>query len=328
MGDADGQRDVLTSLYYPNRPAWRARVDMLDRSAMGRARFVLALVSRGRRYRCLVLNGAERLDQLAAALVATRRRRPALIITDCTWKRPTGWIERAASRVAVRLLERADVTYCVLSTHEHRRFAQVWGVAPSRVVFTPFCFTLPEDQVRDEGPGDGSVFAGGDSLREYGPLTEAAASLGAPLLLATSNVPPGQTPANVRAGPLTHEQFVEALRRASVVVVPILPGVDRSAGQQTYLNAMALGKIVVVTDSPGARDYVEDGVDGRIVPPGDADALTEALRWALEDASGDVLEGMRACARRTALERFGPELYVRHVLGVVDLVLTRDGRSR
>jgi len=38
---------------------------------------------------------------------------------------------------------------------------------------------------------------------------------------------------------------------ASVVVVALQPREDRSSGQGTYLNAMALGKPVVVTDVAG-----------------------------------------------------------------------------
>ena len=36
-----------------------------------------------------------------------------------------------------------------------------------------------------------------------------------------------------------------------------------NVGQQTYLNAMALGKLVIVTKAPGVGDYIENGPASR-----------------------------------------------------------------
>jgi hypothetical protein len=323
MRRAAEKREILSSLYLPHREPWRERVDMVRLSAFGRPG-VLALIRRAAGYRCVVLNGAQRVDQVTAALLAIRRSGPVVVITDCTWELPSDRPARLALQACLRLIDRGDVTYCVLSSYEERIFAETWGVAPERVVFTPFCWTLPDEDVRDEGPGDGSVFAGGDSMRDYRPLLEAASAVDGPLILASSAVPPIPTlPANVRPGRLTHGEFMAAMRRSSVVVVPLAADIQRSAGQQTYLNAMALGKIVVVTDSPGARDYVEGGVTGLIVPPADTEALGRALRWALHDAPQHALEAMRTRARQTALEQYGPGRYVQRLLLVAERALTR-----
>jgi glycosyltransferase involved in cell wall biosynthesis len=48
------------------------------------------------------------------------------------------------------------------------------------------------------------------------------------------------------------------------------------------LEAMASGLPVVATDVNGSRDLVQDGVTGRIVPPGDVTRLTEAMADVLE----------------------------------------------
>jgi glycosyltransferase involved in cell wall biosynthesis len=60
---------------------------------------------------------------------------------------------------------------------------------------------------------------------------------------------------------------------------------SRSEGfNTTILEAMALGVPVVATDVGGTREAVEDGVTGRLVPPGDAEALAKALGDLLGDA--------------------------------------------
>src|SRR5262249_47345052 len=43
-------------------------------------------------------------------------------------------------------------------------------------------------------------------------------------------------------------------------------------------EAFAAGTPVVASNIPGYRDVVRDGVDGVLVPPGDAQALAEVLR--------------------------------------------------
>ena len=192
---------------------------------------------------------------------------------------------------------------------------------PSRFAFTPFHATLTPEQLATpaSGAGDG-VFAGGDSLRDYGPLTQAARDIDARFVFATRrpDVISAALPANVEAAAVDAARFVELMRSASVVVVALDPGVERSAGQQTYLNAMALGRTVVVTDSPGVRDYVEDGVTGLIVPPGDATALAEAIRWALDPASASSVDKMRAAGRDAVHARFTRRHYAERLVRVVE----------
>ncbi|MGH2896357.1 MAG: lysylphosphatidylglycerol synthase domain-containing protein, partial [Solirubrobacteraceae bacterium] len=67
----------------------------------------------------------------------------------------------------------------------------------------------------------------------------------------------------------------EELERADVLCAPSLRG--ESFGM-VLTEAFAAGTPVVASDIAGYRDVVRDGVDGLLVPPGDAQALAEALR--------------------------------------------------
>jgi glycosyltransferase involved in cell wall biosynthesis len=232
-------------------------------------------------------------------------------------------LERAASRIGLRAMEGPDVFYCVLSSAERELFPRTWRVDSRRVFFTPYHHTLRADELAQPAPDGYGVFAGGDSMRDYGPLIEAAQGVPADVTLATrdpSILRYPQLPPNVRAGPVPPGRFLEAMRAARVVVVPLIDG-ERSAGQQTYLNAMAMGKIVVATDTPGVRDYVTHGTTGLVVPPGDAVAMADALRWALEPANEAEAREMRARARDVVRDEFTPDRYVARVLGVVASVL-------
>jgi glycosyltransferase involved in cell wall biosynthesis len=72
-------------------------------------------------------------------------------------------------------------------------------------------------------------------------------------------------------------------------------------------EAMACGLPVIVSDNTGAADLVEDGVQGYVVPTGDAHAIAERLHHL--HSHPELLAQMGARARETirrslTLERF------------------------
>jgi phosphatidylinositol alpha-mannosyltransferase len=83
-------------------------------------------------------------------------------------------------------------------------------------------------------------------------------------------------PEGVRAlGKVDDRRKKEELARADVLCAPSLGG--ESFGM-VLTEAFAAGTTVVASDIAGYRDVVHDGVDGVLVPPGDAQALAEVLR--------------------------------------------------
>jgi hypothetical protein len=312
-------------------PEWARDVEVLDRPRMAGIRVLGRLLRTARRYDAIVLDGSIGLrggyvDQIVAGLIGRFRDGPSIVISDCTWKRGTWWLDRLACRAGILLANGPRVTYCVLSNDETKVFPHTWGVDAGRVAFTPWPFILPEEELRDTPSDDGPLFAGGDSLRDYSTLLRAAARIEPEVTVATRRtraLAPHGVPPNVRLGPLPPGRYVQAMRRARAVVVPLLPATDRSAGQTTYVNAMAMAKTVIVTDSLGVRDYVQDGVTGVLVPPEDAGALADALRWAADPASRDEVRRMGERAREVAMERFRPEDYVAELVGIARQSLGR-----
>jgi glycosyltransferase involved in cell wall biosynthesis len=73
-------------------------------------------------------------------------------------------------------------------------------------------------------------------------------------------------------------------------------------GPYAPLEAMRAGTAVVLTDVVGSRDSVEDGVSGRIVPPGDPAQLADAVIGLLE--SPDERLRMGTAGRQRVAERF------------------------
>jgi glycosyltransferase involved in cell wall biosynthesis len=94
----------------------------------------------------------------------------------------------------------------------------------------------------------------------------------------------------------------------------------------TIVEAMRCGLPVVSTDCPhGPREIIEDGVDGRLVPVGDVDAIADAL---LELIGDDQLRRRTGRAALAASARFDPApIAARHEALFTEL-LARGGAGR
>ncbi len=139
---------------------------------------------------------------------------------------------------------------------------------------------------------------------------------------------PQEWPEWVERRALSHLDLRERYDRAAVVVVPLLP-TSYPFGITSLLEAMAMAKPVVVSDTEGLQGIVEHGRTGLLVPPGDATALRRAIRGLLEDA--DAREGLGQAARAAVIGRFGLDRFVdelgRHLDEVTGKSRTPEHRS-
>jgi len=97
-------------------------------------------------------------------------------------------------------------------------------------------------------------------------------------------------------------------RILSTVAVSVLPSLSEGLSN-TILESMAAGVPVVATWVGGSAEAVEDGVDGLLVPPRDAAALSRAILWMLEHPEAARQLGRRARAR--VAEEFSLERMIR-----------------
>lgn len=82
----------------------------------------------------------------------------------------------------------------------------------------------------------------------------------------------------------------------------VLPAISREGMPRALLEAAASGRPLVVTDVPGCRHFVRHGIEGLIVPPGDAAALADALAMLARDAP--LRARLGAAARAKVLDGF------------------------
>lgn len=88
--------------------------------------------------------------------------------------------------------------------------------------------------------------------------------------------------------------------------VYVLPSWYREGIPRTNLEALAMGKPVITTNMPGCKETVLDGINGYLIPPGDEDALVNAMTRFLEDTALVAKMGMES--RKLALDHFRVEM--------------------
>lgn len=99
-------------------------------------------------------------------------------------------------------------------------------------------------------------------------------------------------------GRVSHDRMLAALRLGTAHVYYTYPFVL----SWSLIEAMASGCYVIGSDTPPLKDAIEDGVNGRLLPFFDADALAGALIEACRDPG--AFAPLRTAARQTAVTRF------------------------
>ena len=83
--------------------------------------------------------------------------------------------------------------------------------------------------------------------------------------------------------------------------VYVLPSY-REGTPRTVLEAMAMGRPIITTDTQGCRETVIEGVNGFLVPVKDSDAIAEKMIWFIEHPEAVQEMGKQSC--QYASEKF------------------------
>jgi glycosyltransferase involved in cell wall biosynthesis len=133
----------------------------------------------------------------------------------------------------------------------------------------------------------------------------------------------GSLPHITFLGHLPRAELEKRIRSARVVVVPTLWNENFP---YAVLEAQALGRAVVATRVGGIPEQIDDGVDGRLVAPGDVDELVGAVRSLLEDPRSAARLGAAGAAR--VRRDLGPAAHLSRIEEIyADATLCRGSKS-
>ncbi len=106
--------------------------------------------------------------------------------------------------------------------------------------------------------------------------------------------------------------------------VCVVPTPTREGMPRAMLEAAACGRALIVTDVPGCRHFVRHGVEGLIIPPGDAQALAEALQTLADNP--ELRTRMGHAARERILQGYTEEHLVERVAAIYQHLLHEDAK--
>src|SRR4051812_21852616 len=239
------------------------------------------------------------------------------------------------------------------SRYQHDFALDQLGFSPNQLALLPYQvdpdFWRPMPAVEER-----MVASAGLEHRDYPTLFEAMDGLDAQLVVAAASPWSKQKnsalgvdrPANVTVGSYNYRQLRDLFARAAVIAVPV-DDVDFQAGITTILEAMAMGKPVIVTHTYGQTDVIEDrrsvtrGAEERsrmfsllrdvaeeadvpiepngfYVPPKDPDALRRAIVFLLDHPEDRARLG--TAARRAVERLMTVDQFADRIARVIELV--------
>jgi glycosyltransferase involved in cell wall biosynthesis len=221
----------------------------------------------------------------------------SLVFADVVFTKPrpgiTGLLVARLKRI---LLKRVDLFLVHMKDVSPLRAH--YGIGVDRCRFVPYKVNPPARSKASKGPTTGEcVLTAGRSRRDFSTFCLAMKDLPYSAIILTPQpheAAPHETyldrsliPPNVR---VVHDDgsvasWLESLARAKLVVLTIAEDAISPAGIGTYLEAMALGKCVIITECPATRGIIENGQQALVVPPRNVAALRGSIRRAWEDDS-------------------------------------------
>jgi len=259
--------------------------------------------------------------------------RKPILSHDIVLRQPKTLKSRLTAPIKCFLLSRID--HFTLHFRIVDGYQRYFGIGPERVSYLPF---KPNIRYRYEykvSPEGEYILCFGRSERDYDTFFEAMSKVPYPAAIPPPDFnqlrkhgsrftwPLSDLPPNVT---ILHDDgsvqsLIHIIEKARVVVLPILKSRIAPSGIGTYLNAMLMGKCVVMSEGPGSNDVLTE--EALMVPPEDADALAVMIRRAWED---ETLRLKTAAAGRRYSESCGgePELRQR----VLDRALEKLYRPR
>lgn len=316
----------VTTVNYKDYPDYANRSIVLskpDTSLLGEIKFIPQLIKAIGQAKLFLLDstsGKIHPDVLATILIQFLpwSRRPVIVFMGAMWQKDDG-LKGAFQKLLLQLADKAIACYAVQSTDEIPLFSSTWRISESKLRFVPYFYTFTKNDLASPAPASGDfVFAGGNSHRDYLPYLEAIDALReykfviAAHLLGSRTLPP-----NVQAGPVSRDEFIRLMRASKAVVVPMKMGLIRAVGQQTYLNAMMLGKPTIVTQALGVRDHIKDGETAFVVD-GTPGSYVRAIRRVFDPANKAEIDRICQHSREVVLEQYNFEKHAARLLEILD----------
>jgi glycosyltransferase involved in cell wall biosynthesis len=275
----------------PSLAAWRSSWEAVRTAKRGNARLIISHDGRVTA-RCSLVAKAQRVT-----------------IPHVAWGfNFTNLPEGSQRRLMASAFKTVD-RFVAYSTMERQVYSEYFDIDPQRIDVVLWSVNDPDvsSPTNPLVPGD-YICALGGNARDYRTLFAAMERLPEITLhavLRPENVAGLSVPANVKLHSGIKVGDANNILAFSRFTVLPLAGTAVPCGHVTIVAAMFLKKAVIVTDSQGVVDYVQDGVNGLFVPAADVDAMASRIAdlWANQERGKQLGAAGEAFARANCSEQ-------------------------
>lgn len=318
---------ILTDLEIPQSETWQKTVnyidevyitslDLIERLFQGQALhpfFNIVKIFFLRNRYDVVINGSLRTGQMLALFkkilgLSTPRQIILELMLD---EEQETFLWKIKRRIQQFIFSKTDLIF-VSSKSEVKTYSERLHLPEHRIRFVTFHTNIVEPRIV-QGKGN-YLFSAGKTGRDFAVLIQAVRNLDCSVVIVSdqNSIQGTEIPSNVKLLlDIPYSKYLELLFDCRAVIVPLKPLV-KSTGQVVILEAMALGKPVIATETVGTVDYIRSGINGILVPPADPECLNTAISQLLTDPT--FCRYLAENALQTVKEFHTFEIYVNTIL--------------
>ena len=288
---------VLSTLDYHKSVFWQNFCTTLDVSQERGYRRIIKIVFYAMKlrhtYDRLFVTGGEKTDLIAVMILSfIPWVNKSVVIVDAHWQKKKGLLGLFQTFVlftSKRILIRVQVH----SREEEKIYPDIFPIDKSIIQVIPFSTSLMGYQI--EVLNEGFMLSGGVSFRDYSPLLSIIDDIPLPVKL---GIPGGlsdeyKSHKQKQSNKIkvfeswSNSEYFSQMSKCEIFLMPLKSNLNRTAGDQTILNAMLMRKVVIISDSITARTYIKHGVNGLIYSNDDPESLLHMINyWLSLDEEG------------------------------------------
>jgi len=308
-GTEDVQRATVTTVIPPRCPCDSKTIKFLNKREIAITMlfnffcFFYRFVVRRRKYDVIILaNQVVAIPYLFLVKIFPFSNARKNIIVTSFFLHGLGR-KKIVQKILRFLFSNKRILLIVQSDYEAGYYSQLMDKA--RVISFPFCqHEVPTSE--DCGKGEGYIFAGGHTNRDYECLLRAARRVNHDFLIICSRSyqidETNQKPCNVRIlKEASARDFNGYLKNSKIVIIPLKEKTG-SSGQMVALAAMLFKKPTIYTNIDSVSQYFEDGISGIPYEINNAEDLADKIHRLLADSQ--LRETLGANAYKAYYEKF------------------------
>jgi glycosyltransferase involved in cell wall biosynthesis len=195
---------------------------------------------------------------------------------------------------------------------EAEYYQKVFKWENRKAIFVP-CFTDIKFLNTNMKANGKYILSAGRTFRDYDTLLEAAKGIDKEIIIVAGKgtIDEKRVAENVTVKyDIPIDELTEMIEESLFLVIP-LEERKISIGQSVFLQAMAMGKGVIVTKTIASADYIENMNDGILVKAKDVNELRRSMIFLLENEN--IRKRLGEKARKKIMENHIPQKYIERI---------------